>query len=115
VQAPTAVRDLFAALDQSGITTLNAGEASTVGFRLGPAGDWLVALDNGKVRVRESFDTADCIIETTEETLLAILRGDQNARTAALAGKVRVLGDFSIASRLSRMASAHAGEERLAA
>ena len=107
--APTAVRDLFSVLDQTGIQTLNSDGESSVGFRLGPAGDWLVALSGGHVRVREGFDTADCIIETSEETLLAILRGDQNARTAALAGKVRVQGDFSIATRLSRMARGRAG------
>jgi glycogen debranching enzyme/putative sterol carrier protein len=102
--APTAVRELFAKLDQSGAPALQGSAVhATVGFRLGDAGSWLVGVDNGKVRVQEGFDTADCILEMSDETLLAILRGDQNARTAQLSGKVKVEGDFTIASRLGRM------------
>jgi putative sterol carrier protein len=39
----------------------------------------------------------------SEPTLLAILRGEQNARTALLSGKVKVTGDFEIASKLGRI------------
>jgi glycogen debranching enzyme/putative sterol carrier protein len=104
-EAPSAVRELFTKLDQAGPAAVKPGSGvkGSIGFRLGDAGDWLIALDDGKVRVREGFDGADCVLEMTEDTLLSILRGDQNARTAHLSGKVRVSGDFTIASRLSRM------------
>jgi putative sterol carrier protein len=104
LKAPSGVRELFAALDQAGVETLYGDERASIGFRLGPAGDWLVEVGDGTARVEEGFDTADCIIETSEETLLAILRGEQNPRTARMAGKVRVSGNFEIASQLSRMA-----------
>jgi putative sterol carrier protein len=53
--------------------------------------------------VREGFDTAECVVETNDPTLLAILRGEQNVRTATLSGKVRVSGDFEVASRLGQI------------
>jgi glycogen debranching enzyme/putative sterol carrier protein len=114
--APTGVRDLFETLDRVGVQTLNGDDPASIGFRLGSSGDWLVNVGDGRIRVQENFIDADCIIETTEQTLLAILRGDQNARTAMLAGKVKVLGDFALASRLSRMAAGRFEEEaRMAA
>ena len=66
------------------------------------AGDWLIAVEDGRIRVREGFDTADCVLEMNEPTLLSILRGEQNARTALLSGKVKVSGDFEIASKFGR-------------
>jgi glycogen debranching enzyme len=113
--APAAVRDLFATLDRVGVPTLNGAGRASIGFRLGGAGDWLVDTSEGHIRVQESFSEADCIIETNEETLLAILRGDQNARTAMLAGKVKVLGDFALAAQLSRLASGRLEDEAAAA
>jgi glycogen debranching enzyme/putative sterol carrier protein len=104
-EAPPAVRELFATLDRANLPAAKAGSAvhASVGFRVEDEGDWLVAVDEGRIRVREGFDTADCVLEMSEPTLLAILRGEQNARTALLSGKVKVTGDFEIASKLSRI------------
>ncbi|MGE0057146.1 MAG: glycogen debranching N-terminal domain-containing protein [Dehalococcoidia bacterium] len=109
--APTAVRDLFTRMDEVGLQTLSNDVPVSMGFRLGSGGDWLVNVRDGHIRVQEGFSEADCTIETSEETLLAILRGDQNARTAMLSGKVRVLGDFALAARLSRMAASQQSTE----
>jgi glycogen debranching enzyme/putative sterol carrier protein len=109
--APSAVRELFTTLDQAGLPAMARGQRASVGFRLVESGNWLIDVDDGKVRVREGFDTADCILEMSDETLLAILRGDQNARTAHLSGKVKVTGDFAIASRLGRMAAGTSEEK----
>jgi putative sterol carrier protein len=104
-EAPPAVRELFATLDRANLPAAKAGSAvhASVGFRVEDEGDWLVAVDEGRIRVREGFETADCVLEMSEPTLLAILRGEQNARTALLSGKVRVSGDFEIASKLGRI------------
>ncbi|HEY7269495.1 MAG TPA: SCP2 sterol-binding domain-containing protein, partial [Dehalococcoidia bacterium] len=104
-QAPHAVRELFTTLDRANVPAAKAGSAvhASMGFRLVESGDWLVELDNGKVRVREGFDTADCVLEMHDDTLLDILRGTQNARTALLAGKLKVTGDFDMAQRLGRL------------
>ncbi|MPZ50708.1 MAG: amylo-alpha-1,6-glucosidase [Dehalococcoidia bacterium] len=80
-EAPGAIRELFAALDESAIPAMGDDVATTVGFRLGDGGDWLIGVNHGKVQVQETFDVADCVMEMSEETLMAILRGDQNART----------------------------------
>jgi putative sterol carrier protein len=99
------VRELFTTLDRANVPAAKAGSAvhASMGFRLVESGDWLVELDNGKVRVREGFDTADCVLEMHDDTLLDILRGTQNARTALLAGKLKVTGDFDMAQRLGRL------------
>jgi glycogen debranching enzyme/putative sterol carrier protein len=104
-EAPVALRELFATLDTADMPAARPGSTvhKSVGFRLSDSGDWLVSLDEGRIRVREGFDTADCVVETTEPTLLAILRGEQNVRTATLSGKVRVSGDFEVASRLGQI------------
>jgi glycogen debranching enzyme/putative sterol carrier protein len=104
-EAPTALRELFATLDRVEMPAARPGSTvhKSVGFRLEDAGDWLVSLDEGRIKVREGFDTADCVVETNEPTLLAILRGEQNVRTATLSGKVRVSGDFEVASRLGQI------------
>ncbi|HEY7466792.1 MAG TPA: SCP2 sterol-binding domain-containing protein [Dehalococcoidia bacterium] len=99
------MRELFATLDRANLPAAKAGSAvhASVGFRVEDEGDWLVAVDEGRIRVREGFETADCVLEMSEPTLLAILRGEQNARTALLSGKVKVTGDFEIASKLGRI------------
>jgi glycogen debranching enzyme len=104
-QAPTALRELFMTLDRADMPAARAGSAvhTSLGFRLHDAGDWLVELENGRIRVREGFDTAECVLELSDETLMDILKGNQNTRTAVLAGKVKVTGNLDIASRLGRM------------
>jgi putative sterol carrier protein len=109
--APGAIRELFEAIDRKGMPAMKGSGRASIGFRLGPAGDWLVEVENGRLRVQQSFETADCVIETDEETLLGILRGQQNARTATLAGRVKVTGDFDLASRFGRMTAGAAQVE----
>lgn len=103
-EAPAAVRELFATLDRAKAPAAQPGSAvhASVGFRIQEAGDWLVSVGDGRVQVREGFDTADCVLEMTEPTLLSILRGEQHARTALLQGKLRVSGDLEIASKIGR-------------
>jgi glycogen debranching enzyme/putative sterol carrier protein len=101
--APHSVRELFETLDRGPVSTIQMGSQASIGFRLGDAGDWLLRAGDGRVEVREGFDTADCVFEMTEATLLAILRGEQNTRTARLAGLIKVSGDFALASRLAQL------------
>jgi glycogen debranching enzyme len=104
-EPPAVVRELFTALDRAAVPATRAGSgiSGSVGFRIPPAGDWLVQIDDGRAHVRQGFDTADCVLEMNEATMVGILRGEQNVRTAHLSGKVKVSGDPSIASRLSRV------------
>ena len=109
IEAPVAVHELFATLDNAAIASAEAGLKSSIGFRLNPSGDWLLVADNGRVTAREGFQTADCILEMTDETLLGILHGDLNARTAQLSGKIKVTGDYSLASKLGHLTREQAG------
>jgi putative sterol carrier protein len=101
--SPTSVRQLFESLDRGSISTIEVGHQATIGFRLGDAGDWLVRAGDGRVEVHEGFDTADCVLELSEATLLGILSGEQNTRTAHMAGLIKVSGDFTLASRLAQL------------
>jgi glycogen debranching enzyme/putative sterol carrier protein len=103
--APAAIRELFVTLDRAEMPAARKGSGvqTSVGFRLPDAGDWLVSVDDGKISVRQGFDTADCVLEMSGQTLMALLKGDQNVRTAALSGKITVSGDFAVASRLGQI------------
>jgi putative sterol carrier protein len=106
-EAPTAVRELFTKIDAAQLPAVKQGSGMNVslGFKFDDAGDWLIAVDNGRIRVREGFDRADCVLEMSEATLLSILRGEQNARTALLAGRIKASGNFEIASKFGQALS----------
>jgi putative sterol carrier protein len=59
-----------------------------------------VAVDDGTVAVSESDADADCVIAVSEDTLLGIVRGEQNAMGAFLMGRISVEGDAGLAMRL---------------
>ena len=103
--APRGIRELFETLDRANLPAARPGSGATgsIGFHLGDAGDWLLAVQNGRVHVQEGFADADCVLETTEPTLLSILHGEQNTRTAVLSGKVAVTGDIELATRLGKV------------
>jgi putative sterol carrier protein len=42
------------------------------------------------------------MLEMSEDTLLSVLSGQQDARTALLAGKIKVHGDLSVATRFGQ-------------
>ena len=69
--APNPVRELFALLDANSLPITELEMHESFGFRLGDAGDWLLVIDSGKVRVQQGFETADCVLEMTGDTLTA--------------------------------------------
>jgi putative sterol carrier protein len=100
IDSPGAIRELFATLDSRGVASIGGVGARSIGFRVAEAGNWLVNIRDGRVRVQEGFDTADCVLEMNEETLLGILNGSQNPRTAMMSGRLKVSGDYTIATQL---------------
>jgi len=64
---------------------------------------WRVAVDDGKLACAKSAEDADCIIETSEETLREMPTGRQKAQMAVLSGKVKVRGDMAIAAKLGNL------------
>jgi putative sterol carrier protein len=63
-------------------------------------GSWCLKLDdNGHVQVDEvaSDCPADCVIVADDQDMVRVLQGNQNALTAAMQGRLRILGDLSMA------------------
>jgi putative sterol carrier protein len=99
---PDSAREFFEdlAARTAGGSERTRGLRATYRFDVDGAGSWLVAVDDGTVAVSEIDADADCVIAVSEETLLRIVRGEQNAMGAFLTGKIRVEGDAGLAMRL---------------
>ena len=95
-------RQLFATLDRRVDAAELAGLRSSCRFDVAGAGSWRVLIANGSVHVSESHDPADTVITVSEDLLLQLARGDQNATTALLSGRVEIVGDLAVGERLTR-------------
>lgn len=80
-----------------------AGMTNTFAFDIEGAGQWTVAIADGAVNVSEGLGEADCTITATEETLIRIARGEQNATTAYMTGKLKIKGDMGAALKLQKL------------
>ncbi len=101
-ETPTAVRELFSAMKDRVAPTLGPETHASIRFDLTDGSSWRIAVDGGRLMVAETRDPADCELELSEQTLLSVLSGQQNARTALLAGKIKVRGDMNVATRFAR-------------
>jgi putative sterol carrier protein len=99
---PDSAREFFEDLTArtAGGSERTRGLRATYRFDVDGAGSWLVAVDDGTVAVSESDADADCVIAVSEDTLLGIVRGEQNAMGAFLMGRISVEGDAGLAMRL---------------
>jgi putative sterol carrier protein len=99
---PDSAREFFddLAARTAGGSERTRGLRATYRFDVDGAGSWLVAVDDGTVSVSEGDADADCVIAVSEDMLLRIVRGQQNAMGAFLMGKIRVEGDAGLAMRL---------------
>jgi putative sterol carrier protein len=97
-------RQFFESLEGRAAASSKAtGLTATYLFDVDGAGKWTVRVENGKVSVREGEDGADCTISTSEDTLMKIVRGEQNATSAFMLGKVKVRGDMGKAMKLQQL------------
>jgi putative sterol carrier protein len=80
-----------------------AGMSGTYVFDIEGAGQWTVTVADGAVSVAEGAGTADCTISASEETLLKIARGEANATTAYMTGKLKIAGDMGAALKLQKL------------
>ena len=53
--------------------------------------------------VTEGAGQADTTISTSEETMLAVVRGEQNPTTAYMTGKLKIKGDMGAAMKLQKL------------
>ncbi|HEX2045395.1 MAG TPA: SCP2 sterol-binding domain-containing protein [Gaiellaceae bacterium] len=93
-------RELFEGLGRRSGPTRARGLTASYRFDVEGAGSWRIEVDDGAVFVEESAAAADCVISTSEETLLRIVRGEESPIGAYFAGKVKVAGDVGLALRL---------------
>ena len=94
------VREFFESIEQRVDPARTVGTTGSYRFEIAGAGTWHVAVDDGKVTVRESADEADCVIAASEAHFMKILRGEASATTAYMTGKLKVKGDVGLALKL---------------
>jgi putative sterol carrier protein len=79
------------------------GMTNTYAFDIDGAGQWTVAIADGSLDVSQGLGEADCTISASEETLLKISRGEQNATSAYMTGKLKIKGDMGAALKLQKI------------
>ena len=87
----------------------NVDPAKTVGmnnsfvFDITDVGAWTVSVVDGAVSVAEGANDADCTLSASEETMMKIARGEANATTAYMTGKLKIKGDMGAALKLQKL------------
>jgi putative sterol carrier protein len=97
------VRKFFEELPGRADASKTAGMNNSYLFDIQGAGQWLVSVDDGNVTVSEGGGNADTTIETSEETMMAVVRGEQNPTAAYMAGKLKIKGDMGAAMKLQKL------------
>src|SRR5919202_6984643 len=97
-------REYFETLESQVDPSKTAGMTNTYLFDIEGAGQWTVAVDDGKVNVTEgASDGADCTITTSEENFERIVAGDLNPTSAYMTGKLKVKGNMGAAMKLQKL------------
>ena len=93
-------REFFESLDTRIDPAKLEGQSVSYRFDLADAGSWHVVVAHGELTVVEGSSEADCVFVMKEEVFLKLLRGEQNATTAFMMGRIKVEGDMSQALKL---------------
>ena len=97
------VQEFFDGLAQRADAEKTAGMNNSYLFEIEGAGDWLVSVADGSVSVSQGGGEADTTITTSEETMLAVINGEQNPTTAYMTGKLKIKGDMGAAMKLQKL------------
>ncbi len=97
------VQEFFDTLAERADAEKTAGMTNSYLFDIEGAGQWVVAVADGTVTVTEGAGEADTTISTNEETMLAVVRGEQNPTTAYMTGKLKIKGDMGAAMKLQKL------------
>jgi putative sterol carrier protein len=79
------------------------GMSNSYVFDIEGAGTWTVKVEDGQITVGEGDQGGDCTISASAETFERIVRGEQNATTAYMTGKLKVRGDMGAAMKLQKL------------
>jgi putative sterol carrier protein len=82
-----------------------AGMNNSYLFDIDGAGQWLVQVNDGSIDVTEGGGDADTTITTSEESFLAISKGELNPTSAYMTGKLKIKGDMGAAMKLQKLFS----------
>ena len=100
----TSVRQFFEGLESQVDPSRTAGMTNTYVFDIDGAGQWTVAVDDGRVSVTEGAGPdADCTITSSEENFERIVAGELNPTSAYMTGKLKVKGDMGAAMKLQKL------------
>jgi putative sterol carrier protein len=80
-----------------------AGMNNSYLFDIEGAGQWVVSVTDGAIAVTEGTGEADTTISTSEESFLAISRGELNPTSAYMTGKLKIKGDMGAAMKLQKL------------
>jgi hypothetical protein len=96
------IENFFERLTARGYEPLFRHTSGTIECRIEGLGSWFIIINDGEVTVSRNQSHADCIIETSAETFMRIVKGEQHPVTAALQGKIKITGNTSIAQVFQR-------------
>jgi putative sterol carrier protein len=97
------VREFFESLESRADADKTAGMNNSYLFDIDGAGQWVVTVADGKVTVTEGGSEADTTILASDESFMAIVRGEQNPTTAYMTGKLKIKGDMGAAMKLQKL------------
>lgn len=101
--AADSVREFFAGLEARVDPSKTAGMSNSYVFDIDGAGQWTVRVTDGDVSVAEGAEDADVTITGDAETFDRIAKGEQNATTAYMTGKIKIKGDMGAAMKLQKL------------
>jgi putative sterol carrier protein len=96
-------QEFFSKLPERVDPAKTAGMNNKYVFDVEGAGQWTVAVEDGAVSVTEGAGDADCTIAASEDTLVKIAKGEANATTAYMTGKLKIQGDMGAALKLQKL------------
>jgi putative sterol carrier protein len=101
--AADSVRTFFEGLETRVDPTKTTGMTNSYLFDVDGAGQWTVRVADGAVSVTEGAEDADATITAGAETFERIAKGELNATTAYMTGKLKIKGDMGAALKLQKL------------
>jgi putative sterol carrier protein len=101
--AADSVREFFTGLESRVDPAKTAGMNNSYLFDIQDAGQWTVRVTDGNVSVTEGAEDADVTISGDAEIFDKIQKGEQNATTAYMTGKIKIKGDMGAAMKLQNL------------